>query len=69
MQFSLECEREDDGPWLAEMSQWPGVMAYGNSANKAMAKAQVHACGVLAEQLENGEAIPLDNCIPISVAA
>ena len=69
MQFSLECEREDDGRWLAEVSQLPGVLAYGASANEAMAKAEVLALRVLAEQLEHGEALPLDINISIPAAA
>lgn len=69
MQFSLECEREDDGRWLAEVSELPGVLAYGASANEAMAKAEVLALRVLAEQLEYGEALPLDINISIPAAA
>ena len=43
MQLQLECEREDDGRWLAEISAIPGVLAYGASADEAMAKAEVLA--------------------------
>ena len=67
MDFHLECEREDDGRWLAEVVQLPGVLAYGASANEAMAKAQVLALRVLAEQLEHGEAVP--SAISISLPA
>jgi predicted RNase H-like HicB family nuclease len=69
MKFNLECEREDDGRWLAEVSQLPGVLAYGASANEAMAKAEVLALRVLAEQLEHGETLPLDISISIPVGA
>ena len=69
MNFSLECEREEDGRWLAEASQLLGVLAYGASANEAMAKAQVLALRVLAEQLEHGEVRPLDIGISIPAAA
>lgn len=69
MKFDLECEREDDGRWLAEVSQLPGVLAYGNSAGEAMAKAEVLALRVLAEQLEHGEVLPLDISISIPAAA
>jgi predicted RNase H-like HicB family nuclease len=69
MKFSLECEPEDDGRWLAEVSQLPGVLAYGASANEAMARAEVLALRVLAEQLEHGEALPLDISISIPAAA
>lgn len=67
MQFTLECEREDDGRWLAEVAQLPGVLAYGASASEAIAKAEVLALRVLAERLEHGDAGPHD--ITISVPA
>ena len=55
MDFRIECEREDDGRWLAEVPQLPGVLAYGSSADEAMAKAEALALRVLAERLEHGE--------------
>ena len=69
MKFTLECEREDDGRWLAEISQLPGVLAYGDSTNEAMTKAQVLALRVLAERLEHGEAHPVDISISLPTAA
>lgn len=69
MQFVLECEREEDGRWLAEVAQLPGVLAYGGSANEAMAKAEVLALRVLAERLEHGEAEPLNISISLPAAA
>lgn len=66
MKYSIECEREEDGRWLAEVPELPGVLAYGSTAEEAMAKAQVLALRVLAERLEHGEARPVD--ISISVA-
>jgi predicted RNase H-like HicB family nuclease len=69
MQFQLECEREDDGRWIAEIAAIPGVLAYGASANEAMAKAQVLALRVLAEQLEHGEAKPSSISITLPAAA
>lgn len=69
MQFQLECEREDDGRWLAEIAAVPGVLAYGASANEAMAKAEVLALRVLAEQLEHGEAKPSNISISLPAAA
>jgi predicted RNase H-like HicB family nuclease len=69
MQFVLECEREEDGRWLAEVALLPGVLAYGASANEAMAKAEVLALRVLAERLEHGEAEPLNISISLPAAA
>jgi len=48
MDFRIECELEDDGRWLAEAPQLPGVLAYGSSRDDAMAKAQVLALRVFA---------------------
>ena len=48
MNFTLECERESDGRWLAEVAALPGVLAYGASANEAMAMAEVLALRVFA---------------------
>jgi predicted RNase H-like HicB family nuclease len=43
MKYSIECEREEDGRWLAEVPELPGVMAYGSTPEEAQAKAQVLA--------------------------
>lgn len=67
MDFNIECELEEDGRWLAEVPQLPGVLAYGTSANDAMSKAEVLALRVLAERLEHGEARA--HAINISIAA
>lgn len=55
MNFTIECEREEDGRWLAEVPELPGALAYGASAEEAMARAEVLALRVLADRLEHGE--------------
>lgn len=55
MHFTIESEREDDGRWLAEVPELPGVLAYGATKAQALASAQVLALRVLAERLEHGE--------------
>ena len=67
MKFEIECEREEDGRWLAEVPQLPGVLACGSSADEAMAKAEILALRVIAERLEQGESRP--QSISIAVAA
>jgi predicted RNase H-like HicB family nuclease len=69
MKFTLECEREDDGRWIAEVPQLPGVLAYGTSADEAMAKAEVLALRVLAERLEHGESKPHEINFSVPAAA
>jgi len=56
--FTVETEREDDGRWLAEVLELPGVLAYGDSPQAAVAKVQALAHRVNAERLEHGEAGP-----------
>ena len=56
MKYKIEYEREDDGRWLAEMCQLPGVMAYGNTAIDAIINVEMLAVRVLAESLEHGVA-------------
>lgn len=66
MKFDIECEREEDGRWLAEVPQLPGVLAYGATRDKTMAWAQILALRVIAERLEHDETGP--QSISISVA-
>ena len=40
MTFTVEYEQEDDGRWLAEVLELPGVLAYGETSDDAIAKAQ-----------------------------
>ena len=54
MNFSIECEEEVDGRWIAEVPQLPGVLCYGKNADEAMAKVEVLALRAMAERLEHG---------------
>ncbi|HEX8244441.1 MAG TPA: type II toxin-antitoxin system HicB family antitoxin [Longimicrobium sp.] len=58
MQFHIETEREEDGRWIAEVPDMPGVMTYGRDRADAIARVQALALRVLAERLEHGEAVP-----------
>ena len=56
--MKIEVEREDDGRWIAEVADLPGVMVYGESRADAICKVQALALRVLADRLEHGEEIP-----------
>jgi predicted RNase H-like HicB family nuclease len=58
MNYNIEYEREEDGRWLAEVIELPGVLAYGKTSEEAMAKAEALALRVLAERLDHGERKP-----------
>lgn len=49
--FTVELEQEDDGRWLAEVLEVPGVLAYGQTADEAIAKVQDLALRVYLECL------------------
>ncbi len=53
--FTIETEQEDDGRWIAEVMELPGVLVYGSSPEDAIAKVQALALRVLAERIEDGE--------------
>ena len=55
MSFKIELEQEEDGRWIAEVVDIPGVMVYGKTSAEATAKAQALALRTLADRLENGE--------------
>jgi predicted RNase H-like HicB family nuclease len=58
MTLHIELEQETDGRWIAEVTDLPGVLAYGVTRADAVAKVQALALRVLAERLEQGEAVP-----------
>ena len=56
--MKIEIEREENGRWIAEIPDLPGVMVYGNSRDEAISKAEALALRVLADRFEHGEEIP-----------
>jgi predicted RNase H-like HicB family nuclease len=51
-------DREEDGRWIAEVPELPGVLVYGQTEVDAIAKAKALCLRVLAERLEHGEVVP-----------
>jgi predicted RNase H-like HicB family nuclease len=50
MILSIEVEQEDDGRWLAEIPELPGVMAYGVSRQQAVARTRALALRVIEDR-------------------
>ena len=69
MNFTLQCEQEVDGPWIAEAPELPGVLSYGDSAADAMSKAEVLALRVIADRLVNRESEPMSISFTLPVSA
>jgi predicted RNase H-like HicB family nuclease len=57
-EFLVEIEQEEDGRWIAEIPQLPGVMAYGSTRDEAVLRAEALAFRVLAGRIEHGESFP-----------
>lgn len=47
MHYTIEFEIEDDGRWIAEVTNMPGVLAYGATREEALA--EVRALALLVE--------------------
>jgi predicted RNase H-like HicB family nuclease len=54
----IEIEQEEDGRWLTEIPDLPGVMVYGATRDEAVARVKALALRVLADRLEHGETVP-----------
>ncbi len=67
MKLTIDTEQEDDGRWIGEVPELPGVLVYGATRDEAMARAEALALRVLAERLEHAEARAV--ALTITVAA
>jgi len=56
--FRVELEQEDDGRWIADVVEVPGVLAYGATREQALDQAAALLVRVLADRLEHGEIGP-----------
>jgi len=50
--FKIEFEREEDGRWIAEIADLPGVLAYGGTREEAEAAVEALALRVIADRIE-----------------
>ena len=55
MQLTIECEQEEDGRWIAEVLELPGVLVYGESKETAITQARALALHILSERIEQDE--------------
>lgn len=58
MSLQIEIDREDDGRWIGEVLDLPGVMAYGATRAEAIDRVKALTLRVLADRIENGEEVP-----------
>ena len=63
MRFKIETEQEQDGRWIAEIPELPGVLVYGEDRDRAVERATALALQVIAERIENGEIHAVDTFV------
>jgi predicted RNase H-like HicB family nuclease len=65
--MNIELELEEDGRWIAEVPDLPGVMTYGKTREEAISRVKALALRVLADRVEHGEAVSeLDKVFAVS---
>lgn len=55
MELTIDLEQEEDGRWIADVVDLPGVMVYGGTPEQALRSARALALRVVADKLEHGE--------------
>jgi predicted RNase H-like HicB family nuclease len=58
MPLTIEVEQEEDGRWLAEVTDLPGVLAYGLTRQEAIERVKALSLRVLADRIDHGEPVP-----------
>jgi predicted RNase H-like HicB family nuclease len=56
--FKIEFDREEDGRWIAEIPELPGVMVYGETKQDAEVKVTALALRVIADRTEQAKKPP-----------
>jgi predicted RNase H-like HicB family nuclease len=55
MKLTIELDREDDGRWIAEVPELPGVMCYGQSREESIGNVERLAIDVIEDRVRHGE--------------
>ena len=55
MELTIELDREEDGRWIAEAIELPGVMCYGQTRAEAIGNAERLAIEVIADRIAHKE--------------
>jgi predicted RNase H-like HicB family nuclease len=55
VKVTIELDREEDGRWIAEAIELPGVMCYGQTQAEAISNTERFAIEVIADRIAHGE--------------
>lgn len=53
MEFEIVFDREEDGRWIAEIEDLPGVLVYGETKAEAQSKVEALALRAIADRIES----------------
>ena len=53
--LTIDLDREEDGRWIAEALELPGVMCYGRTRDEAISNTEKLAIEVIADRTAHGE--------------
>jgi predicted RNase H-like HicB family nuclease len=53
--LTIDLDREEDGRWIAEALEIPGVMCYGETRDDAISNVERLAIEVIADRIAHGE--------------
>jgi predicted RNase H-like HicB family nuclease len=53
--LTIDLDRGDDGRWIAEALELPGVMCYGQTRHEAISNVERLAIEVIADRISHGE--------------
>ncbi len=53
--LTIDLDLEEDGRWIAEALELPGVMSYGQSRDEAISNVERLAIEVIADRIAHGE--------------
>lgn len=67
VKLTIELDREDDGRWIAEALELPGVLCYGQTREEAISKAERLAIEVIADRIAHGEMAPAALAVSFSI--
>jgi predicted RNase H-like HicB family nuclease len=58
MSLTVTLDREEDGRWIAEVPELPGVLVFAQTEDDEITKVKALCLRVLADRLEHGEVVP-----------
>ncbi len=61
MPLTIEVKPENDGRWLAEVHELPGVLTYGPTRQATIYRAQALSLRVIADRIDHGERVSETN--------